>query len=415
MSKTLGLERVLYVVSRFPSVRATFTTHEMNAIQAQGITVHIAAVWRSLDRDHPHAIERPFLTRLLTLHLAQPQIWFRALQQLFLHPGVLVLVLRLALAHLPSIPALLKLFASVPKGLYLGWWAAQHHIDHIHAHFLTSPTTTALIASRASGIPFTATAHAFDIFETRPHLKNRGVRLKCEAAACVVMISEFNRRFVQQRWSGMKARLTVLYNGIDLSQFAPGDQPAPPPPTRILSVGQLVPKKGHGDLIRAVARLIEQGYAVDLTIIGEGPQEDELREQIAAHGIGDAVHLAGKLSQDEVHAHYQRCHIFALASQIAPGGDMDGLPTVLIEALAMERPTVSTRLSGIPEIIIDGETGYCVPPDDVEALAQALARLIDDPDHAADLAKQGRALVEQRFDRRHNAAQLRQLWLSCRE
>ncbi len=410
MTEAPAPKRVLYVVSRFPSVRTTFIAHEMNALQMQGITVHVAAVWRSLDRDHPHAIERPFLDRLLTLHLAQPQLWLRALQQLILHPGVLVLLLRLTLAHLASIPALLKLFASMPKGLYLGWWAVNNNIDHMHAHFLTSPTTTALIASRASGIPFTATAHAFDIFEARPHLKNRAVRLKCESAACVIMISEFNHRFVQQRWPGMTARLEVLYNGIDLDQFAPRKPSLDPPPTRILSVGQLVSKKGHADLIHATARLIEQGHAIDVTIIGEGPQEAALRDLIAAHGLTGVVHMVGKCDQDEVYAHYQRCHIFALASQVAPGGDMDGLPTVLIEALAMERPVVSTQLSGIPEIVIDGETGVCVPPGDVDALANAIARLIDDPARAAALAKQGRALVAKRFDRCHNAVRLLQLW-----
>ena len=157
--------------------------------------------------------------------------------------------------------------------------------------------------------------------------------------------------------------------------------------------------------------LREDGVPVTLSIIGNGPQEDDLRDLVRTLDLEDhVVHFLGTMTQKAVIDHYRTCDLFVLACAVASNGDMDGLPTVLIESLALEIPSVSTQVSGVPEIIIDGETGLCVPPHDVDALAGAIRYMIEHPDAAQQMAKQGRTLVESRFDRQKNADVLYDLW-----
>jgi len=319
----------------------------------------------------------------------------------------------LALAHCISIYAFAKLLATLPRGLYLGWWAGQHQIDHLHAHFLTTPALAALLASQASGIPYSVTIHAFDIFATSPRLRNAAVPLKCELAQANIVISRFNERFMRQRWPQLqrRGRFEVLYNGIDFDLFTGTATPFDDPTCiRIFSNGRLIPKKGHDILIQALADLRARNYPVQLEIIGQGPEEGRLKAFVADLGLGDYVHFLGARSQSELVTIYRDSDIFALACIRAPDGDMDGLPTVLIEALAAGSPSVSTDVSGIPEIIQDGNTGRCVAQGNQEALAEAIAWLIDHPQAARDMGLRGQAFVRDQFDSRKNAAKLFDLW-----
>ncbi|CAG1010635.1 MAG: glycosyltransferase family 4 protein [Anaerolinea sp.] len=404
--------KVLYVVSRFPQISATFTAHEMAALTEAGVQVAVASVWRPAQGTIPHPVEQSFLPGLIHLRLSDPGLWFRVGRAILRRPLVLWLCLRLFVAHLNSIYAVAKALTTIPKGLALGEIAHQQRFDQIHAHFLTAPAAAAMLASAVSGIPYSVTIHAFDIFATEPRLRNSAVRLKCERATLNVVISDFNRRFMQERWKGIRGRFEVLYNGIDLNLFR-NPTPArysPGMPLRILSNGRLVFKKGFEYLIRAVAQLIAEGASVELRIIGEGPLMEPLRGLCAELGITQHVHLLGKLSQTQVVAEYQQTHLFVLACAVAPDGDMDGMPTVLLESLAMCIPSISTKVSGVPEIIRDGETGLCIPPHDVEALVRAIQNLRDEPEKAHRMAQAGRALIEQSFDRTRSAQRLLNLW-----
>lgn len=404
--------KVLYVVSRFPQISATFTAHEMAALREAGVEVEVASVWKSAEGTLPHPVEQTFLPGLIQLRLADLGLWLRAARAVLRRPQVLGLCLRLFGAHLNSIYAVAKALTTIPKGLALGEIARKQKFDQLHAHFLTAPAAAAMLASAVSGIPYSVTIHAFDIFATEPRLRNSAVRLKCERAALNVVISDFNRRFIHERWKGIRGRFEILYNGIDLNLF---HNPTPAQytagtPLRILSNGRLVSKKGFEYLIRAVAQLITEGAAVELRIIGEGPLMEPLRRLCAELGVADHVHLLGKMTQTQVVAEYQQAHLFVLACAIAPDGDMDGMPTVLLEALAMAVPSISTQVSGVPEIIRDGETGLCVPPHEVQPLVSAIKSLRDDPQRARKMAQAGRALIEQSFDRACSAQRLLSLW-----
>lgn len=397
--------RLLYVLSGFPTNSQTFITNEMLALQALGADIAIASVWSGEPNARVSAADAQLMNRVLYLRLSSLRLWWGALMVLLRQPALLGLIGWLLREHLVSPFALLKLGASLPKGLYLGGWARQHRIDHIHAHFLASATTIALLAAAAAGIPYTATAHAFDIFQHSGRHRHAALRLKCERAAAIIAISDFNRRHLLAQHPGVRARIEVVYNSIDLDLFTRSAERRARG-AHILSVGRLVPKKGYEYLIRALAKLRSEGVSAELSIIGDGELEHLLKALVDELNLTAHVHFLGRMPEEDTVAHYQRADVFALASVPLPDGDMDGLPTVLIEALAMELPVVSTALSGIPEIIEDGVTGRCVPPFDVEALAAALRWLLEYPDQARMLAQCGRERVEAQFDRNKNAAKL---------
>jgi glycosyltransferase involved in cell wall biosynthesis len=407
------LEKVLYVVSRFPSLTTTFTAYEMSTIQQLGVDVHVATVWQSDETTNIQTVEKQFCGKIFDLRLSNPELWLRSLQQLVLKPQLLIVIFQLLIGHFVSVYALFKLLASIPKGLYLGYWAREHQFQHIHAHFLSSPTTVALLASKVSGIPYTVTIHAFDIFATNPYERNGAIPLKCKNAAACIVISQFNLDYMRKRWHGIQGRFEVIYNGIDIEMFTSKTRHTPDPKTfRILSNGRLVYTKGHTFLIEALAILSGQNRNVSLEIIGTGPLDDELHDLAKRLGVGENVVFTGKMLQEEIIGRYSACDLFVLACAISPDGDMDGLPVVLVEALAMETPTISTQVSGVPEIVQDRITGLCIPPHDSQKLADAIAYMMDHPQEAQRMAQAGRQRVIEHFNRFESSNKLLQVWQS---
>lgn len=402
--------RLLYIVSRFPNTTTTFIANEMSALADLGADIHIAAVWSSVDAT-PHTVEVLFLPRVIRLSLSNPALWIGALGGIIRRPAVIGVIVRLIAGHTVSVWAILKVLSHIPKGLYVGEWAIRHGIEHIHAHFLTAPAAVALIASVVCGVPYTVTVHAFDIFSTDPRKVNGAVRLKSERAAVLILISQYNKRFMLDRWRGLRARLEVVYNGIDFALFSPPAVRRPlPRDAVILTNGSLLPKKGHDVLIRVVGKLRADGFPVTLNIVGGGELLPNLKALVTDLHLTDAVIFLGTMTQTELVRYYHSADVFALACRVAPDGDMDGIPTVLIEALAVELPTVSTQVSGVPEIIIDGQTGRCVAPEDVNAFAEAIRTLIKQPDTARAMGQRGRVHAMANFDRRVNVRQLAALW-----
>jgi glycosyltransferase involved in cell wall biosynthesis len=290
---------------------------------------------------------------------------------------------------------------------YLGVWAAEllrgEGISQIHAHFANRATVVAMVASRLLGVPYSLTAHAYDIYVSPVMLPE-----KMAGAQFVATCTDYNRVHLERidggRFSGM---IHLIYHGLDLSKFEP-DRRLPSDGRRplLLSVGQLKEKKGFPYLLRACRMLRDQGYDFACEIIGEGPQRRELEAMVTDLGLDDTVVLRGAVSHQEVLERYARAALFALACVPAEDGDRDGIPNVLLEAMAMRVPVVSSRFSGIPEAVEDGCTGLLVPPRDTEALAGALIRLLDDRDLRERMGRAGRERVEEHFDIRDNIGRL---------
>ncbi len=377
---------------------------EIAALIAAGADVRILSLKPPSEKlVHPEA-ER-LMSRVRHPLAAGPAAAFKRARALAAHPlafASLALKLVRALAARPV--DLAKSFESLARGAEQLDWIREFDPDVIHAHWATFPSTVALALSRILDKPFGFTCHAHDIF-ANDHLLEE----KIVAAALPVTISRFNVEWLaQQVTPRARDRLKVVHCGVDLSTFpfrASGRLPE-----SIVTVGRLDPIKGFDVLIDAVAELAQQGRRVQCRIIGEGPLRAEMQARIARLGIADRVTLVGAIPQAEVRAALYEASIFTLPSVVTPDGNRDGIPVSLMEAMAAGAPVVSTRVSGIPELIEDGREGLLVPPGDAPALARALAQFLDDAELGRRLSEAARAKIEREFDAALEGRKLLQLF-----
>ncbi len=292
--------------------------------------------------------------------------------------------------------------------LRAGWLAAQLRSDrvaHLHVHFINGPADLGQLTSSMSAIPFSISAHAKDIYLSRP----ADLRRKLRAARFTVTCTEANRSTLAA--IAPEAGIHLMYHGVDREVFHPSRRSgacAPEAPL-VLAVGRLRAKKGLDTLVDACALLHARGRRVRCEIVGYGEQHQALARRIEGAGLAGHVRLAGKLARHEVLERYASASVFAQPSRIAADGDRDGIPNVLLEAMAMALPVVATRVSGIPELVRDGVNGLLVPPDDARALADAIERVLARPARAAALGVAARTTVAERFDNDANLRTLVQL------
>jgi glycosyltransferase involved in cell wall biosynthesis len=283
----------------------------------------------------------------------------------------------------------------------------------LHAHYAHSTATVAWLASQITGLPFSFTAHAKDVYSES--LNPAGLlRRKLLAARFAVTCTGAGAEHLRAVAPG--ARVHLVYHGLndDLQRFAaqPGGsrRAGANGKLRMLGVGRLVEKKGFDTLVDACAALRREGVPFEATIAGpDGPHGDAVRGLIEAHGLSGQIRLTGPMSQEELFGEYVRADAFCLPCRIV-GSDRDGIPNVLVEAMACGTPAISTAISGIPELISDGADGVLVAPDDPAGLADVLRRLHEDHSLAVRLGAAGRATVLERFDGDRLAEQLADLF-----
>lgn len=276
------------------------------------------------------------------------------------------------------------------------WARRSRHepITHIHAQWVHSSGSVAMYGAWLLGVTFSFTGHAADLFRDRVALKD-----KVRRADFIICISSFHRDFFK-KLGARDSQLHIAFCGIDLEHFSPATrQRKSGERLRILSSGRLVGKKGFNYLIDACAILQEQGVDFDCTIGGNGPLQDALRKQVEQLGLAERVYVTGKeITQEELPAFMHTGDLYCLPCVWAEDNDVDGLPQMLMEAMACGLPAISTRLVGIPDLVIDGKTGLLVEPNDAKQLAAAIVHLCDDPELAAKLATDGRRYCYERFD-----------------
>jgi glycosyltransferase involved in cell wall biosynthesis len=390
--------RVGYVVKKYPRYSETFIVTEILAHEAAGLPIEIFALRPTDDTHFQDAIAR---VRAPVHHLQAER-----LEDADFWP-----VLEEASEVLPDLWSALKAargeeFRSVFLAVLLAREARRRGISHLHAHFASVATTVARLAARFAGLPYTFTAHAKDIFHDS--VEPEDLRRKLSDAAAVVTVSDYNLAYLRQSYGPASARVERIYNGLDLERF-PYEAPDDRPP-QIVAVGRLVEKKGFADLIEACAILARRGRPFGCQIIGTGELEADLRARIEEKGLGAQVELTGPRPQNQLLQYLHRAAVFAAPCVVARDGNRDGLPTVLLEAMALGLPCVSTDVTGIPEVLRDEETGLMVPQHDPAALAAAIERLLVDPALRVRLATQARRLIEAEFDIRRNTVYLRALF-----
>jgi glycosyltransferase involved in cell wall biosynthesis len=379
---------LVVVVKGYPRASETFIAQELAALERRGIRLTIVSLRRPYDQV-THPVHRAIMAPVLYLPEYLVDAPFRVLA------GHRRAFKRDAGRYLASLGQWLRDLLRDPTPNRVrrfgqaGVLAAElpSGATHLHAHFLHTPASVARYAAIMTGLSYSLSGHAKDIW-TRPEWELRG---KLEGARFCVTCTATNRDRLLRLAPG--ARVHLVYHGLDHSFFAPPatfgsarDGSDPADPVRLLSVGRLQPKKGFDVLLRALAGVSSH---VVLTLVGYGPQERRLRTLAQALGIGRRVRWAGQLDQPGVRALYRESDLFVLASRVAPDGDRDGLPNVVVEALSQGLPVVATRVSALPEIVEDGISGRLVPPEDPAVLAAVLADLIGDPEARRRLGAAG--------------------------
>ncbi len=384
-------QRILYIVSLFPCWSETFIVREIAALIASGVDVQILSLKAPCEKMVQPDAER-LMPRARHPLGAGPATLARA-RAFAAHPILWSSIFARVAARLSKRPVDLgKSFEALARGMEHLDWIRDFDPDVIYAHWATFPSTVAWALARVLDKPFGFTCHAHDIFVNDHLLKE-----KIESADLAVTISDFNVNWLAEHATPRaRQNLKVVHCGVELAQIpfrTDGREPA-----LIVTVGRLDAIKGFDVLIGAIAELARKGRQVRCKIIGEGPLRSELEGLIARHGIQSMVQLTGAMPQIEVRDALYSASIFALPSVVTETGDRDGIPVSLMEAMAAGTPSVSTRVSGIPELITDDSEGLLVPERDAFALARALARLLDEPQLGKRLAVAARAKIEREFD-----------------
>ena len=396
---------LVMVLKGYPRISETFISNEILRLEALGFTVRIVSM-RCPREDFSHdsvgriRAEVVYLPERLLPRL--PVLLYENVRAALAAPRGYVRAVRLMLSHLVETRRLATLRHLLQAGYLVRRALPAGETAHLHAHFAHSPTSVALFAATISGLPFSFTGHAKDVWT-----QDQGrLAAKIGRAAFVVTCTEANRRYLAAL-SPNGTPVYAVYHGIDLDLFHPdGRRAIPVPPYRLLSVARLTAKKGLDTVLDALALLGRQGVAFTFDLVGEGEERAALAAQADRLGLAERVRFHGALAHERVLALYNQADAFVLGCRILPNGDRDGVPNVVVEAMAMGVPVATTDVSALPELAVHGKTALTCPPDDPAALAGNLRRLLTDQPLRDRLVAAAREAVARDFD---NAANIRRL------
>jgi len=388
------MTKFAYLFERFPSFGQTFCYREVAELARQGVTPPIFSIRKPKD-EPPQDWDKRIVERVDYLPEEKELLdEVRRASQKERLPGEVIA----ALGKWGRRPDFLRLYQAVHIGLRL----QQMRIDHVHAHFAGMAARTAFWIHKFFGISFSFTGHANDIFAPRNF--EIGLRSLVDAARVIITETDFAEKFLRERFPERADRIQRIYNGLTLAEFRRADFSSAFP--LIVAVGRLIDKKRFADLIRACRLLMERGRSFRCEIIGEGPLEKELHQQIDSLDLRNHVKLLGPKAQHEIAEHLAMGTVFVLPSAIDAAGGMDNLPTVIMEAMATGLPVISTPIGGIPEMVVQNETGTLVPAGDSIALASAIERVIIDLSLALRLGENGHKRANELFSIEKNVREL---------
>ncbi|WP_313137844.1 glycosyltransferase [Paracoccus jeotgali] len=402
--------KILVVVSEFPKLTETFAYRNVVEYVRLGHDARIFHVKPFRRGEIIHGFVAELLPRAFTFPYMGARVGAALGAETLRRPRVIARVAaQLAAAHRHEPRRGMAAAALFAKAVALGRWCRRNGIEHIHAEFAGHPATAALIASRVAGIPFSFSAHANDIFVSQALLPE-----KAQEAAFVRSISAYNMRWLTGMCGCPADKLRLIRCGVVRETL---DAPPPQPPgadgLQVLYVGSLIRKKGVTHLLDALA-LLPGDMPWRARIVGGGDLADALQRQAADLGLSHRIRFEGLQPAESVARAYGDSHVLVVPSVPGANGRVEGIPVVLMEAMARGRAVIASDLSGIPELVEPGVTGWLTPPGDAAAIAAALVDIARDWDGAAAVARAGRARIRDDYLIENNAAALaRQMELAC--
>ncbi len=396
--------KVAYVLLRFPRLTETFVAEEMRRLHLNGVDLRIYSILRSQE-ELVHSISQELL--MCTYYAADVfsgSLWLAQLHYLSKAPAKYVALLATVLREpAPRFSFYLKRMDVFLKGAWIARQLEHEQVDIVHTHFAWLSTIAAMVISKLLELPFTVTAHAYDIYSE----KNDLLPLASRLADGIVTISDANKAAILAMNPKLQdAQVRVLRCGIDLDYFRPSPAKKRNKALQITSVGRLLPKKGHEYLIRACAELAAQQVDFQCVIVGDGELRQSLQALIGQLHLNERVVLAGAQTREWVRERLCESDLFVLACATEKGGDRDGIPISIMEAMAMGVPVISTPVSGIPELVQHEKTGLLVPEQNAGELANAMMRLAKDEALRYTIAQNALELVHREHDIEQNAKRL---------
>lgn len=400
--------RVAYIVRSFPRLSQTFILNEILELERQGADVRIFAMTdprESIVQDGVQRLRAP----VEILDGARPRI------------SVAVDHLRAAgrspLRYLKTLAEITRRsdidagyvtasrFACFAHAVHLARILGRPscRVTHVHAHFAHDPTLVALLLNRLTGVPFSFTAHARDLYQTAPRVIGERIAAARAAITCCQANLELMTRVAPV---DARDKVRVVHNGVDLNAFRPPEARRSSQVPLVVSIGRLVEKKGFLDLVAACDRLRRAGHRFRCEIYGDGPLRAAIEASIVEAGLAEHVTLPGSRSHDELREVLRRADLFALTPFVTSDGDRDGIPTVLIEAMACGLPVVTTPVCGIPDAVVHGESGLLAPQHDVATITAHLASLLTDASLREGLGCRAREVARRGYDLRVEARRL---------
>lgn len=399
------MSRIGYILKVYPRFSETFVVTEILGREAVGDDISIFALRPTTDtRFHPELARVKAPVQWIPRPSKVSGFWEQ------MRASLTNETIRANFTRI--LPELSTLAASdVIQGITLAERALAEGVTHFHAHFASLAGRMAWVASNLTGIGYTVTTHAKDIFHEE--VDREWLRRICAGAEQVIAISQFNQRYLEEVLAGTDATIVLRYNALELERFpfsqtataegAAAGETAPRGTLQIAAVGRLVPKKGFANLIDAARQLKDQDVDFHIKIAGEGELEQQLKAQIAELDLANEVEMLGPLTQAEVTELNRAADVFVAPCVPAEDGNMDGLPIVVLEAMAVGTPVIATAVTGLPEVIRNGESGVLLEPGDVHGLAQALIRFAERSVDTSRLTHGARAIIEEHFDNREQA------------
>ena len=403
-----------YILKGYPRISETFISNEILLLEQLGFTMRIFSMRRPRETfSHPSVKQINATVSYLPTELSEDFLRL-ILPNIFLAikaPGPYRRALALAKERYDRNASLATLKHLLQAGYMTNTFLRREaNIVHLHGHFAHSPTSVTMFAALLTGLPFSFTAHAKDIYTSSP----AQLRQKIAKATFVATCTQHNATYLNDIASDCPTPIHCVYHGIDLNLFQNSAcRITPGHPYRLLTIARLTEKKGLPTVYRALAILKRQGVPFHHVLIGDGDDRDLIRQLITDLDLDGECQWLGTRTHDEVLKQFRNSDLFVLGCEIAGNGDRDGIPNVLVESLAMGVPALSTRVSAIPEILRHGQTGYTVAPSDPAAMAEAILLLLQDQQLRRTLITSGKAWVAAHFDNSQLLSELASIFIKA--